>query len=161
MKTVASSFLPSCTNRVTNWGRQNMTYHLARFAMTTVAWCAVSVAAHSADAPATNPTDASFQQEFIKQQQIKTTTRRVGEQLESVIAEFDRNGITGEDVKVLGAIRSVLDRLSEKDMATVLDYLQQSRVANDPALAAKTATEAYAGQKAIVVQLNQLVLEYQ
>ena len=125
-----------------------------------VLWCLPIPQCHGAELPA-NPTDASFQQEFIKQQQIKTTTRRVGEQLESVIAEFDRNGITGEDVKVLGAIRSVLDRLSEKDMATVLDYLQQSRVANDPALAAKTATEAYAGQKAIVVQLNQLVLEYQ
>ncbi len=100
-------------------------------------------------------------QDFAKQQQIKTTTKRVGDQLEGVLGEFDRNGITGEDVKVLRAIRSVLDRLSEKEMAAVIEFLQQSRAAVDSTLATKNATEAYAGQKAIVVQLQQLVLEYQ
>ena len=45
------------------------------------------------------------------------------------------NGISGEDVKVLHAIRGVLDKLSEKDMAKVLDYLQQSRAATDPTTA--------------------------
>lgn len=102
-----------------------------------------------------------FLQNITKQQQIKTTTKRVGDQLEGVIGEFERNGITGEDVKVLRAIRGVLDRLSEKEMATVIEYLQQSRTAADPALASRSATEAYAGQKTIVVQLQQLVLEYQ
>src|SRR5688572_31253169 len=110
--------------------------------------------------PTTGGTDSILQQE-LKQQQIKTTTKRVGDQLESVIAEFERNGITGEDVKVLQAIRGVLDKLSDTDMAKVLDFLQQSRAAAEPADAAKTATEAYAGQKSIVVQLQQLVLEYQ
>jgi hypothetical protein len=102
-----------------------------------------------------------LQQELLKQQQIKATTSRVGTQLETVIAEFDRNGISGEDVKVLRAIRGVLDKLSEKDMAKVLEYLRQSGQAAEPAQAAQTATEAYAGQKSIIVQLQQLVLEYQ
>ncbi len=110
--------------------------------------------------PAPIPTAISAQ-DLAKQQQIKTTTKRVGDQLEGVLAEFDRNGITGEDVKVLGAIRGVLDRLSEKDMATVLEYLRQSHAANDSTVSTRSATEAYAGQKAIVVQLQQLVLEYQ
>src|SRR5262249_38371616 len=101
-----------------------------------------------------------FQQDLRKQQQIKTTTKRVGDQLEAIIAEFERNGISGEDVKVLRAIRNVLDRLSERDMAKVLDYLQQSQAADDPVTVARTATEAYAGQKSIVVQLQQIVLEY-
>jgi hypothetical protein len=115
--------------------------------------------AQGADQPA-GGTDSILQQE-LKQQQIKATTKRVGDQLEAVIADFDRNGITGEDVKVLRAIRGVLDKLSESDMGKVLDYLQQSRAAADPTASARTATEAYAGQKAIVVQLQQLVLEYQ
>src|SRR5467141_3363247 len=109
---------------------------------------------------ATNSIDGILQQE-LKQQQIKATTKRVGDQLETVIAEFDRNGIAGEDVKVLRAIRGVLDKLSEKDMARVIEYLQQSRADVDPSAAARTATEAFAGQKSIVVQLQQLVLEYQ
>ena len=105
--------------------------------------------------------DAISAQDFAKQQQLKATTKRVGEQLEGVLGEFDRNGITGEDVKVLRAIRGVLDRLSEKEMAMVIEYLQQSRTAEDPSVAARSATEAYSGQKVIVVQLQQLVLEYQ
>ena len=129
------------------------------FALVCVA--AVLSAAQGAEPTRSSPKPGDLQQEMLKQQQIKTTTSRVGTQLESVIAEFDRNGLSGEDVKVLRAIRGVLDRLSEKDMAKVLEYLQQSRQAPDSATAAQNATDAYAGQKSIVVQLQQLVLEYQ
>jgi hypothetical protein len=111
-------------------------------------------------APAATPGDSMLQQE-LKQQQIKATTRRVGEQLETIIADFDRNGIAGEDVKVLRAIRGVLGYLTEKDMEKVIAFLQQSRTTADPGASTRQATEAYAGQKAIVVQLQQLVLEYQ
>ncbi len=107
-----------------------------------------------------SPADSVLQQE-LKQQQLKTTTRKVGEQLEAIVAEFDRNGIQGEDVKVLRAIRSVLDRLSQQDMEKVIAFLQQTRAASDPAASARHATEAFAGQKTIIVQLQQLVLEYQ
>lgn len=97
----------------------------------------------------------------LKQQQIKSTTGKVGAQLEAVIAEFDRNGIAGEDVKVLRAICSVLDRLSQEDMQKVIGFLQQARAATNVAASTQQATEAYAGQKSIIVQLQQLVLEYQ
>ena len=79
----------------------------------------------------------------------------------AIIAEFDRNGIGGEDVKVLRAIRSVLGKLTEKDMEKVLQLLQQSRESKEAGASTKSATEAYAGQKTIITQLNQLVLEYQ
>jgi len=104
-------------------------------------------------------TDPLVQQEQ-KQQQLKATTKRVGDQLEIIIAEFDRNGIAGEDVKVLRAIRSVLDKLSEQDMARVVEFLQKARTGGGGGLT-QTATEAYAAQKSIIVQLQQLVLEYQ
>ena len=116
--------------------------------------------ARAAETAAPNPADNVLQQE-LKQQQLKTTTRKVGEQLEAIVAEFDRNGIQGEDVKVLSAIRSVLDRLSQQDMEKVISFLQQTRAASDPAASARHATEAFAGQKTIIVQLQQLVLEYQ
>src|SRR5262245_51551397 len=104
----------------------------------------------AAENPTTNgPNSKYLQQELSKQQQIKATTSRVGVQLEAIIAEFERNGINGEDVKVLRAIRTVLDKLSEKDMTRVLEFLQQSRAATDPAAATQSATEAYAGQKSI------------
>lgn len=138
--------------------------HLARTVVSAAAlvlmmsWSLIVAAELSTAVPVGAP---QLLQDISRQEQIKATTRRVGEQLEGVIGEFDRNGITGEDVKVLRAIRGVLDHLSEKEMATVIEYLQQSRTSADPAIASRSATEAYAGQKAIVVQLQQLVLEYQ
>ena len=116
--------------------------------------------ASPANASPNSQTDSLLQQE-LKQQQLKTTTKRVGDQLEAIVAEFDRNGIQGEDVKVLRAIRSVLDRLTQQDMEKVIGFLQQTRAASDNNASAKHATEAFAGQKTIVVQLQQLVLEYQ
>jgi len=106
------------------------------------------------------PNERLLQQE-LKQQQLRTTTQRVGEQLGSILAEFERNGISGEDVKVLRAIRGVLGKLTEKDMEKVVQLLQQTREAKDAGASTKTATDAYAGQKMIITQLNQLVLEYQ
>src|SRR3954471_8100678 len=74
------------------------------------------------------PSERLLQQE-LKQQQLRTTTQRVGEQLGSILAEFERNGISGEDVKVLRAIRGVLGKLTEKDTEKVVQLLQQTREA--------------------------------
>jgi len=46
-------------------------------------------------------------------------------------------------------------------MDKVITFLQQTRAEANPSAAARHATEAFAGQKTIIVQLNQLVLEYQ
>src|SRR3954451_16216830 len=75
----------------------------------------------------TPSSDRILQQE-LKQQKIRTTTQRVGDQLAAIIAEFDRNGIAGEDVKVLKAIRGVLGKLTDKDMDKVLAFLQEARL---------------------------------
>src|SRR2546423_10880331 len=80
---------------------------------------------------AAGPNDRILQQE-LKQQQIRTTTQRVADQLASIIAEFDRNGIAGEDLKVLRAIRGVLGKLTDKDMDKVLAFLQEARMSADP-----------------------------
>src|SRR4029078_900628 len=100
-----------------------------------------------ADNPSAN--DSILQQE-LKQQQIRTTTQRVGDQLESIIAEVDRNGIAGEDVKVLRPIRGVLGKLTDKDMDKVIAFLQQARTANDATPSTKNASDAYASQKGII-----------
>jgi hypothetical protein len=135
-----------------------MKLNLSLLGWACVIWLAAP--ARGGEPPGAGTADPVLTQE-IKQQQIKSTTKKVGDQLEGIIAEFDRNGIAGEDVKVLRAIRSVIDRLSEQDMQKVIGFLQQARAATDAAASAKQATEAYAGQKMIIVQLQQLVLEYQ
>src|SRR2546427_5607869 len=98
------------------------------------------------------PLDRMLQQEQ-KQQQLKTTTQRVASQLNAIIEEFQRNGIEGEDVKVLRAIGGVLGRLSEKDMDKVIAFLQQARSSEDPNASTRRATDAYASQKSIIIQL--------
>src|SRR3954463_16132287 len=102
---------------------------------------AILVTRLAAETPPTN--DRILQQE-LKQQQIRTTTQRVGDQLEGIIAEFDRNGIAGEDVKVLRAIRGVLGKLTEKDMDKVIAFLQQARTTTDASTSTKNASDAYA-----------------
>ena len=110
--------------------------------------------------PGTSASDRIVQQE-AKQQQIRATTQRVGEMLDAIVAEFERNGIAGEDADFLKAIRTVLGRLSEKDMELVIGFLEQARTAGDPNTSAKQATAAFAAQKAIITQLNELVSRYQ
>lgn len=114
----------------------------------------------TAAAPGDSGVDQMQQQE-VRQGQIKTTTQRVAEQLAAVISEFERNAIEGEDVKALRAIRGVLGRLSERDMQQVIQWLHQARENANPKTAARSATDAYAGQRSIISQLNQLVLEHQ
>src|SRR5678815_588012 len=110
---------------------------------------------------AASPATDRLLQSQLKQQQIQRTTQRVGEQLSAIIIEFERNGIAGADVKVLRAIRGVIERLSDKDMALVVTLLQQAQQADDETSAKKGVTEAYASQKGIITQLKQLLLEYQ
>jgi len=107
----------------------------------------------------TAPVESLLQQE-LKQQQLKATTERVGQQLDAIVDEFNRNGIAGQDVTVLRTIRNVLGTLSETDMKLVVDYLQNARAAADPNASAKQATEAYGRQKSIIVKLKALEAEY-
>src|SRR5688572_31568149 len=102
----------------------------------------------------------SFLQQELKQQQLKATTERVGQKLDAIIDEFNRNGIAGQDVTVLRTIRNVLGTLSDKDMHLVVEYLQSARAAADPNASTKQATEAYGRQKSIIVKLKALEVEY-
>ncbi|HSI36819.1 MAG TPA: hypothetical protein VK986_24750, partial [Tepidisphaeraceae bacterium] len=96
-----------------------------------------------------------------KQQMVRAQTARLGEDLAAVIAEFESNGLgDGEDVKVLRLIRGVLGNLSDKDMARVVELLGASR-GDDAGKARARLAEAFGGQKNIVVQLRQLLLEYE
>ncbi|NDA66380.1 MAG: hypothetical protein EBY09_07040, partial [Verrucomicrobia bacterium] len=104
--------------------------------------------------------DKILQQE-LRQEQIKATTARVGSQLGAVIEEYERNGLEGDDVVVLKAIRSVLDKLGEKEIARVVTLLQQARTTPDADASRRNALDAFAGQKGVTVQLRALLLEYQ
>src|SRR6267142_827024 len=96
-----------------------------------------------------------------KQTQIKAQTQQVAVQLQSIIDEFKRYGLDGQDVEVLEAIRRVRRNLSETEMKKVIDALQEARAESNPTASKKAFAGAVSDQKAIIAQLRALLLEYQ
>ncbi|HEV7299064.1 MAG TPA: hypothetical protein VGN72_06830 [Tepidisphaeraceae bacterium] len=94
------------------------------------------------------------------QTRLKSQTQAVATQIEGVLAEFDRNGITGDDVQTLRAIHSVLGSLSASQMQQVVDLLQKARSADTDDAARRNVTQAVVGQKTISSQLGDLLKEY-
>src|SRR5437764_13155100 len=91
-------------------------------------------------APSAPALDQRVRESERKQQIIRTQTQRIGEELTSIITEFENNGMgEGEDVKVLRAIKNVLGKLSDKEMARVIELLGAARGAEDPT---KTTSKA-------------------
>ena len=96
-----------------------------------------------------------------QQVQIRSSTQKVRTELGALIDELDANGIGGEDVKTLRAIQNILGILSDKDMDTVIQLLQQARAANDPSSVRRDVTQAVVTQKTVVVKMRELLLTYQ
>lgn len=123
--------------------------------------CLVAIVlAFSAWGAAPGATDG-VAQAAVGQQQLRSTTQRVGEQLDAIIAEFGRNGIGGEDLQLLGTIRGVLNQLSDADMAHVVTLLQEARDSGDATRQRPNLIEAFSAQKGVSLKLRQILLEYQ
>lgn len=106
------------------------------------------------------PSTERILQSEIKQQQIRSSTQRVGEQLKTIIEEFERNGITGEDIQVLKSVESVLGELSDRDMLRIIELLQQARLIPDYTASQTRMLEAFSTQKSIIIKLKQLLDEF-
>src|SRR5258706_4685934 len=113
-------------------------------------------------APAAPALDQRVRETERKQQLIRTSTQHIGEDLAAIITEFENNGMgDGEDVKVLRAIKGVLGKLSDKEMARVIELLGAARGGNDAAQNKSKVAQPFAETKPIVVELRQLLLEYE
>ncbi|SVA65122.1 uncharacterized protein METZ01_LOCUS117976, partial [marine metagenome] len=94
------------------------------------------------------------------QQRIGDSIRRVRSQLDSVVGEYARNGLEGDDVDALKRFRGMLDKLTESEINKILKQLESSTLlkenkANDSVLG------AFDGQKGVIAQLNTIYLEWQ
>ncbi len=97
----------------------------------------------------------------VGQQQLRSSTARVGDQLGIILEEFSRNGLAGEEVELLGAIRGLLGQLSEGDMLRVVALLQEARGMGESGEQRGRLLEAFGNQKTVGVKLRQILLEYQ
>lgn len=106
------------------------------------------------------PADGLAQTE-VGQEQLRSTTSRVAGQLDAILDEFQRNGLTGDDVQLLGAIRAILGQLGEQDMVHVVALLQEARAASEGGQRRPRLLEAFSTQKGVSMKLRQILLEYQ
>ena len=96
-----------------------------------------------------------------RQGQIRSQTDEVGKSIDEMIEEYQLNGLGGEDLKALSAVRQILGNLSEQQMARVVELLGQARATEDGAKSRQLAATAVADQKSIVAQLRRLLIEFQ
>lgn len=97
----------------------------------------------------------------VGQQQLQATTSKVGAQLDAVLEEFSRNGIAGEEVQLLTAIRGLLGQLSDEDMARVIALVHDARAGGGVGDHRAQLLEAFSTQKSIGLKLRQILLQYQ
>jgi hypothetical protein len=94
------------------------------------------------------------------QQELRTQTQQIAQQIELIIREFDRNGMgQGQDVKTLRSMSSMLSQLSDEQMQKVIVLLQQARGASDGGL--NDEKQAYLTQQGIIGQFRGLLDEFQ
>ena len=113
-----------------------------------------------ADSPPAGTTDLLIQSER-QQQLLRANIETVSTQLRALIDDYRRNGITGDEIQTLQTIAGVIAHLTDTEIQRVVNLLQSARNAPDAGATQRQVVEAYSCQKTILVQLRQIVSEYQ
>jgi len=119
----------------------------------------VCAAALTALRAAPDPAEQIRQGE-ARQQQLVAETRGLVEQLDAVLGDYARNGLTGEDVTTVERLRASLKQLTGAEMQAVLALLQKARTESVDGSAKKTIADVYAAQKTILARMDQLLAEH-
>ena len=100
-------------------------------------------------------------EEKDRQQSLQVRARQIGEEINGIIDEFDRNRLSDSpELRTLRSVRAILSTCSADEMDKVLELLKAARAAQDPADSRRYVSSAYARQKSILAQLQQLLIEY-
>ena len=65
------------------------------------------------------------------QQQIQTQAQELARQLQSVSAEFERNGLHGDEVRTLNLLSASIGNMSEQEMTRIIALVRQARTMGD------------------------------
>lgn len=96
-----------------------------------------------------------------RQQQLRGDAQKLVEQLDTMLDEYQRNALGGEDTKTVQALRDSLARLSLDEMKQVIDLLEKARVTTDAGEAKQRVADAYSSQKAILAKMGKLLADHQ
>ncbi len=106
------------------------------------------------------PTE-SIRDSEVKQQQLQGEATGLAGQLDGMIAEYARNGLSGEDVDTVKALRDSINRLSASEMQQIVAILQKAGGLADAGQAKKQVSEAFSAQKNLLVQMKRLLAQHQ
>jgi hypothetical protein len=95
-----------------------------------------------------------------KQQQLRGDAERIVEQLDSMIDEYQRNRLGGDDLRTLQTLRNSLAHLSVDEMKRVLDLLEKARATQNSGEAKQRVADAYTSQKAILAEMTKLLADH-
>ncbi|WP_200163438.1 hypothetical protein, partial [Cerasicoccus arenae] len=95
-----------------------------------------------------------------EQARLRERTQQIISQLDSIILEYERNGLGGQQVEDLKRTRLLLSNSSLDEMAKILNKLDQAQQAGSESEARAFLMSAYSGQLSVLVQLRDLVNEY-
>ena len=96
-----------------------------------------------------------------QQVQLRTQTQRVAAEIDAVILEFQRNGLSeGQDIETLKGVRAILGKLSGEQMQQVIQFLQQARNSGDAAQSRANVVKAVQSQQDVVTNLQALLTTY-
>ena len=102
-----------------------------------------------------------IQQQEHGQTVIVQDTDRLSGQLDGLVNEFERNGLSGSDVDVLKAIQSVLHELSTEQMPVIIRELGKGKITASLREKRMHLLTASGDQKSAAIQMRQLLLEHQ
>ena len=112
--------------------------------------------------PVSTKTRNALIKQEVQQGNIGASLGRVARQIDLVIAEYDRNGLEGDDVDTLKRFRGMLNNLTQSEVTKIVKQLESARIIeNDRSKSNNNAFGAFAGQKQVTVQLEQIYLEWQ
>src|SRR5436190_19050985 len=92
-------------------------------------------------APADTISADRIRENEAKQQQLRGESQKLAEQLESMVGEYERNGLSGDEVKTVQALRDSVQRLSVEEMRAVVELLEKARSARDSGEAKQRVSE--------------------
>ena len=92
-----------------------------------------------------------------RQEQIGSQTRNLVAALDTMLGEYERNNLGGDEALTVKGLRANLERLSIEEMRTVVDLLQQARAVQDRGAAAQTVADAFSAQKRISVEMARIL----
>ena len=94
------------------------------------------------------------------QVRIGDSLTRVKDQLDKLIAEYNNNGLEGDDVDALKRFRGMLNKLTQEEIAQIIAQLDKSNLLKE-SKNGDSALVAFDSQKDVISALNTIYLEWQ